>query len=174
MTKKKSAGILPYRTAGSSVEVLIGHPGGPFWAKKDEGAWSIIKGEFEDGENAWEVAVREFREEVGKDIPEGVEPTLLGEIKQPSGKYVTTYSVEADLDLTGAISNTFELEWPRGSGKIQQFPEIDKVDWFTVAEARTKLLKGQVPFLDILMKEAGLENVGEGSSQHAPIQEELF
>ncbi len=132
------------------VEVLLVHPGGPFWAGKDEGAWSIPKGEHAPDEDALATARREFREEVGLPAPEAP-PVDLGERRQPSGKRVRAWALLADLDVTDASSNTFEMEWPRGSGRRQQFPEVDRVEWMTVPVARSKLLKGQVPFLDALM-----------------------
>lgn len=147
---KLSAALLLYRVAGDVVEVLIGHPGGPFWARKDEGAWSIPKGEYDDGDDPWTVAQREFHEELGSAAPAG-ERLDLGSVKQPSGKVVTAFAVHGDFDVDTAQSNTFDLEWPKGSGQIRQFPEIDRVGWFTIADARVKLLKGQLPFLDRLL-----------------------
>ncbi|MBO0883625.1 MAG: NUDIX domain-containing protein, partial [Mycobacterium sp.] len=144
---KLSAGLLLYRVQDSIVEVLIGHPGGPFWTRKDDGAWSIPKGEYADGEDPWAAAQREFVEETGLTAPSG--PRIdLPPLKQPSGKVVTAFAVLGDLDVTDARSNTFELEWPKGSGRIQVFPEVDRVGWFSVAQARIKLLKGHRPFLD--------------------------
>lgn len=155
---KRSAGVLLYRVTDGSVDVLIGHPGGPFWAKKDEGAWSIPKGEYVEGEDPWAAAQREFREELGKQLPDG--PRIdLGPLKQPSGKIITAFGVRGDLDLDGTVSNTFELEWPKGSGNVREYPEIDRVGWFCVSEARSKLLKGQRPLLDRL-----LDAVGGGES----------
>lgn len=159
---KLSAGVLVYRCVDGVVEVLIAHPGGPFWARKDDGAWSIPKGEYSDGEDPWEVARREFLEELGLAVPAG--PRIdFGALKQPSGKVITAFAVEADLDVADAHSNTFELEWPRGSGRMREFPEVDRVGWFTVARARTKLLKGQRPFLDRLMAHPALAGLGEGN-----------
>ena len=159
---KLSAALLLYRVTGGGVEVLIGHPGGPFWARKDEGAWSIPKGEYVDGEDPWSAAQREFLEEVGKEAPAGsridFEP-----LRQPSGKVITAFAVRGDLDLEGAISNTFTLEWPKGSGIIREYPEIDRVGWFSVAEATTKLVKGQRPLLDRLT--AALEDGEPGGSR---------
>jgi predicted NUDIX family NTP pyrophosphohydrolase len=156
---KLSAGVLLYRFTDASVEVLIGHPGGPFWAKKDDGAWSIPKGEYVEGEDPWLAAHREFEEELGKPPPDG--PRLeLPPLKQPSGKIVTAFAVEGDLDLDGAVSNTFTLEWPKGSGNVREYPELDRVGWFSVSEARSKLLKGQRPLLDLLADEVG----GDGSA----------
>lgn len=147
----KSAGLLLYRISDRGVvEVLLAHPGGPFWAGKDAAAWSIPKGEYDPSEDALATARREFREEVGIDAPAG-EPVPLGERRQPSGKWVTAWAVASDLDVTGATSNTFEMEWPRGSGTVRAFPEVDRVEWMPLAVARQKLLKGQVPFLDALM-----------------------
>lgn len=146
-----SAGLLLYRISGEGVvEVLLGHPGGPFWARKDAAAWSIPKGEYEPSDDALEAAKREFREEVGLEPPAG-EPVFLGELRQPSGKRVTAWAVAGDLDVTDAQSNTFEIEWPRGSGTMRLFPEVDRIEWMSVALARQKLLKGQRPFLDALM-----------------------
>lgn len=147
---KLSAGLLLYRVVDGTVEVLIGHPGGPFWARKDDGAWSIPKGEYTDGEDPWVVAKREFEEELGKTPPDG--PRIeFAPLKQPSGKVITAFAVRGDLDLEGTVSNTFTLEWPKGSGKVREFPEIDRVGWFSVAAARSKLLKGQRPLLDRLL-----------------------
>ena len=147
---KLSAGLLLYRITEAYVEVLIGHPGGPFWAKKDDGAWSIPKGEYGEGEDPWSAARREFEEELGKPPPDG--PRIdFPPLRQPSGKIITAYAVRGDLDLDGAVSNTFTLEWPKGSGNVREYPEIDRVDWFSVDEARSKLLKGQRPLLDQLM-----------------------
>lgn len=147
---KLSAGLLLYRITDGGVEVLIGHPGGPFWSGKDEGAWSIPKGEYLEGEDPWTVACREFAEELGKPPPDG--PRVeFPPIRQPSGKVITAFAVRGDLDVDDTHSNTFTLEWPKGSGKLREFPEIDRADWFSVAEARSKLLKGQRPLLDRLL-----------------------
>jgi len=148
---KLSAGLLLYRITDGVVEVLIGHPGGPFWARKDEGAWSIPKGEYLDGDDPWTAARREFEEELGKPAPAG--PRIeFAPVKQPSGKIVTIFAVRGDLDLDGTFSNTFTLEWPKGSGNIKEYPEIDRVGWFPIAEARSKLLTGQRPVLDLLIQ----------------------
>jgi predicted NUDIX family NTP pyrophosphohydrolase len=158
---KFSAGLLLYRVRDGVVEVLIGHPGGPFWARKDDGAWSIPKGEYVQGEDPWAAAQREFEEEIGLPPPAG--PRIeFPPLKQPSGKVITAFAVRGDLDLTDAHSNTFELEWPRGSGRVQTFPEIDRVDWFPVARARTKLLTGHRPVLDRLMADPSLADAREG------------
>jgi predicted NUDIX family NTP pyrophosphohydrolase len=158
---KLSAGLLLYRLSDRVVEVLIAHPGGPFWARKDDGAWSIPKGEYVDGEDPWAAAQREFGEEVGLALPDG--PRIdLTPVKQSGGKVVTAFAVRADLDLAGTHSNTFELEWPRGSGTLKTFPEVDRVEWFPVTEARVKLLKGQLPLLDELMAHPDLADLSEG------------
>lgn len=159
---KLSAGLLLYRSVDGTVEVLIGHPGGPFWARKDDGAWSIPKGEYAEGDDPWTVARREFEEELGKPPPVG--PRIeFAPLKQPSGKVITAFAVRGDLDLVGTESNTFELEWPKGSGKVREFPEIDRVEWFSVAQARSKLLKGQRPLLDQLL--AAVEDDESGGSR---------
>ncbi|MDZ7929624.1 NUDIX domain-containing protein [Rhodococcus sp. NPDC076796] len=142
-----SAGILLYRVGVDGPDVLIAHPGGPFWARKDDEAWSIVKGLINDGEDPWTAAQREFREEVGVDVPAGV-PVGLGTVTQRGGKIVTAFGVEADLDVSNAVSNTFEMEWPPKSGLMESFPEVDRVEWFPLAQARTKLLAAQHPFLD--------------------------
>jgi predicted NUDIX family NTP pyrophosphohydrolase len=148
----RSAGLLVYRvTDDGAVEVLLAHPGGPFWARKDAGVWSIPKGEYEAADDALAAARREFREEVGLDVPAG-DPVPLGERRQPSGKRVTAWALAGDLDVAHATSNTFQIEWPKGSGSVREFPEVDRVEWMTVEQARTKLLKGQVPFLDALVE----------------------
>ncbi len=148
----RSAGLLLYRRSPEGgLEVLIAHPGGPFWVRKDDGAWSVPKGEYGDGEDALAAANREFREETGLDAPE-VEPLSLGELRQPGGKWVTVWALEGDLEVTHAWSNTFRLEWPRGSGEVREFPEVDRVEWVGIDLARVRLLRGQVPFLDRLVE----------------------
>ncbi len=146
-----SAGLLLYRAHDGIVDVLIAHPGGPFWARKNDGVWSIPKGEYSADEDPWLAAQREFVEEIGLPVPAG-RRIDLGQLRQPSGKVVTAFAVAGDLDVTEARSNTFELEWPRGSGRTQSFPEVDRVGWFAVADAKAKLLKGQAPFLDRLLQ----------------------
>ena len=147
---KLSAGLLLYRVTDGGVEVLIGHPGGPFWVRRDEGAWSIPKGEYLEGEDPWTVARREFEEETGKPAPYG--PRIdFAPVKQPSGKIITAFAVRGDFDLEDTRSNTFTLEWPKGSGELREYPEVDRVEWVSVAEARSKLLKGQRPLLDRLL-----------------------
>lgn len=146
-----SAGLLLYRiSASGAVEVLLAHPGGPFWARRDAGAWSVPKGEYGPGEDALATAYREFVEETGLPPPAG-EAVCLGEVRQAGGKRVTVWALAGDLDPSGASSNTFELEWPRGSGRMSRFPEVDRVEWVPLAVARSKLVKGQVPFLDRLL-----------------------
>ena len=147
---KLSAGLLPYRHRGGQVEVFVVHPGGPFWAHKDAGAWSIAKGEYEAAEDPLAAARREFAEEVGMPAPPG-DVSPLGEIKQPSGKVVTVFAVEADFEVATVRSNTFSLEWPRGSGRQQEFPEVDDGRWMDLAAARVALIDGQLGFLDRLL-----------------------
>lgn len=157
---RRSAGLLVYRVREGLVDVLIAHPGGPFWGRRDDGAWSIPKGEYADAEDPWAAAQREFVEELGLSVPAG--PRIeLGSVKQPGGKVVTAFAVRADLDTTGAHSNTFTLEWPKGSGQLRQFPEVDRVGWFPVTEARIKLLAGQRPLLDRLLAHPALARPGE-------------
>jgi predicted NUDIX family NTP pyrophosphohydrolase len=151
---RTSAGILLHRRRDSGVEVLIGHMGGPFWARKDEAAWSVPKGEYGPGEDPFAVGLREFEEELGSPVPAS-DFVPLGEVKQSGGKVLTVWAAEGDLDADAAHSNTFELEWPPRSGRIQEFPEIDRAAWMTVDEARTKLVKGQVPLLDRLLDVVG-------------------
>ena len=150
--RKPSAGILLYRrTDGGAIEVMIAHMGGPFWARKDNGAWSIPKGEIDDeSDDPMQVALREFEEEIGRPAPAG-EYRPLGDFRQSSGKIVTAYALEADMDVSSISSNTFGMEWPKGSGRIQEFPEIDRAGWFSADEARAKLVKGQVPIVDALV-----------------------
>ncbi len=145
---KLSAGILLYRKTNGRLEVFLVHPGGPFWKNKDIGAWSIPKGEYEIGEDPLAAAKREFEEETGHPLPKG-ELLPLSELKQPSGKIVTAWAVEGICPLE-IRSNMFSLEWPPKSGKIEQFPEVDKAGWFSLADARAKLLPGQHGFLDQL------------------------
>ena len=147
---KRSAALLLYRRAEhGELEVLLGHMGGPFWAKKDARAWSIPKGEYTDDEEPLAAARREFTEEMGGPPPDG-EVIPLGECRQSSGKVITTYAIEGDFDLNGFRSNTFELEWPRGSGRIQEFPEVDRAEWMGLDRAAEMLVKGQVPIIEAL------------------------
>jgi predicted NUDIX family NTP pyrophosphohydrolase len=146
-----SAGILLYRRGPAGPEVLLGHMGGPFWAQKDDGAWSLPKGEHGPDEEPLAVARREFEEELGSPVP-AVDLVPLGEHRVTSRKVLTCWAAEGDLDAAACRSNTFEIEWPPRSGRLQEFPEIDRAAWFAVDEARTKLVKGQVPFLDRLLE----------------------
>ena len=152
---KRSAGILLHREGADGREVLLVHPGGPFWAKRDDGAWSLPKGEYGDDEDPLAAALREFEEELGSPLPEDAEARELGEVRQRGGKVVVAWAVEGELDATAAHSNTFEIEWPPRSGRRQAFPEIDRAEWFGLARAREKLLPAQVPFLDRLEEAAG-------------------
>jgi predicted NUDIX family NTP pyrophosphohydrolase len=155
---KRSAGLLLYRLTDDGVEVLIGHPGGPFWARKDDGAWTIPKGEYAEDEDPWHAARREFQEELGLPAPDG--PRVdFAPVKQPGGKVITAFAVRADLDVADTVSNTFELEWPNGSGNVKQYPELDRVGWFSVTAARSKLLKGQQPLLDRLLEHLEVEGL---------------
>jgi len=140
-----------YRGSGPRLELLLVHPGGPFWAKKDHGAWSIPKGEYEQGEDSLSVAKREFEEELGNPPPPG-KFLELGELDQPSRKEITAFAVEGDFDLTRLTSNHFEMEWPPKSGRKRSFPEVDRAAWFTPAEAREKIQPGQAPFIDRLLE----------------------
>jgi predicted NUDIX family NTP pyrophosphohydrolase len=146
---RQSAGILLYRFAGEASEVLLVHPGGPFWARKDAGVWSIPKGEYDDTEDPLACALREFEEETGTALhPE--EPVELGSIEQRSGKVVTAWAAEGDLDADSIASNTFTMEWPPRSGTTAEFPEVDRAAWFSLDEAREKLNPAQVEFVDRL------------------------
>jgi predicted NUDIX family NTP pyrophosphohydrolase len=146
---ERSAGILLYRVEGHGLEVLLVHPGGPFFARKDDGAWGIPKGLYKDDEEPLAAARREFAEELGSPCPDG--PALdLGEIRQKNGKRVTAWALEGDLDAGTITSNTFTIEWPPRSGRRQEFPEIDRAGWFTLDAARVKILAAQAPLLDRL------------------------
>jgi len=148
---KRSAGLLLYRHRRGAVEILLVHPGGPYWAKKDEGAWSVPKGEYEEGDDPLEHAIREFGEELGTDPPDASGALFLGELRQPGGKLVSVWAFEGDLDVAVVASNTFTMEWPPHSGRIAEFPEVDRARWFDPATGRRKLLRGQVTFVDRLM-----------------------
>ena len=150
MAGKRSAGILLFRRTGGGLEVLLGHMGGPLWARRDGAAWSLPKGEYLADEEPLAAARREFVEELGIPVPD-VELVELGEVRQASGKLVTAWAGESDLDLAGFAPGSFEMEWPRGSGRSRSFPEIDRVDWFDLARARTALIAGQRQFLDRLV-----------------------
>jgi predicted NUDIX family NTP pyrophosphohydrolase len=146
---RRSAGILLYRGRGDTLEVLLVHPGGPLWAKRDAGAWSIPKGEYLDGEDPLAAARREFEEELGSGPPAG-DAADLGEIQQKSGKRVHGWAVAGDMDATQVKSNTFQFEWPPRSGKLIEIPEVDRAEWFGLDAAREKINEGQVPLLDRL------------------------
>jgi predicted NUDIX family NTP pyrophosphohydrolase len=146
---KYSAGILAFRINNGKVEVLLAHHGGPYWANKDSGAWSIIKGETEEGEDPFTAAKREFKEETSHDAPDG-EYLDLGEITIKSGKTIHVWAIEADYDPKTIISNNFEMEWPPKSGKMQEFPENDRAEWFSIGEVGQKLNTGQDIFIDRL------------------------
>jgi predicted NUDIX family NTP pyrophosphohydrolase len=146
---KSSAGILLWRRGDDGLEVFIAHMGGPFWAKKDAAAWSIPKGEFPADENALLAARREFLEEIGVPAPE-LDYVELGEFRQSSGKIVTAFAAESDFEVARVNSNTFPVEWPPRSGRIQEFPEIDRAEWMPVADAEWRLVKGQIPLLGAL------------------------
>ena len=158
MPRKMSAGLLLYRRANQDdeivLQVLLAHMGGPFWARKDDGAWSIPKGEYNPGEDPFAAAKREFEEELGSAPPLAVYRDL-GSVSQSGGKLVTAWAAEAEFEPAGAVSNTFELEWPPGSGQMQSFPEVDKVSWFTVDVARVKVVRGQQPLIDRLVQMVG-------------------
>jgi predicted NUDIX family NTP pyrophosphohydrolase len=154
MAGKRSAGILLFRRTGDGIEVLLGHMGGPLWSRRDEAAWSVPKGEYLADEEPLAAARREFVEELGIPVPD-VDLVDLGEVRQASGKLVTAWAGESDLDLAGFAPGTFEMEWPRGSGQSRSFPEIDRVDWFALAAARTALIAGQREFLDRLVASLG-------------------
>jgi predicted NUDIX family NTP pyrophosphohydrolase len=142
MTTRRSAGILLFGRARDDLEVLLGHMGGPFWARRDAGAWTIPKGEHDEQETAWDAARREFVEELGLDVPAG-EPVDLGEVRQSGGKVVRAFAIEGRLDPDAVVPGTFEMEWPRGSGRLQRFPELDRVAWFTLDEAADRIVKAQ-------------------------------
>jgi predicted NUDIX family NTP pyrophosphohydrolase len=151
---RTSAGLLLHRHRDGELEVLLVHPGGPFWARKDAGAWSVPKGEYEPTEDPRAAARREFAEELGSPPPEG--PALdLGEVAQKGGKRVRAWAVAGDLDVTTVVSNTFEMEWPPRSGRRQTFPECDRAEWFGLDAAAAKLLGAQRPFLDRLRRALG-------------------
>jgi predicted NUDIX family NTP pyrophosphohydrolase len=145
----RSAGILLHRGQPDGLEVLLVHPGGPLWANRDAGAWSIPKGEYLDGEDPLDAARREFEEELGSAPPAG-EPADLGEVRQKSGKRVRGWAIAGDLDATRVTSNTFELEWPPRSGKLIEIPEVDRAGWFALEAAREKINPAQVSLLDRL------------------------
>jgi predicted NUDIX family NTP pyrophosphohydrolase len=148
---RRSAGLLLYRKTSDGIQVLLAHPGGPLWAKRDDGAWSVPKGEIEAGELPIDVARREFAEETGHPAPAG-ELRPLGEIVQKSGKVVVAWAARGDLDPARAQSNTFPLEWPPGSGNWTDVPEVDRFEWFAPDDARSRLNPAQAPFVDRLLE----------------------
>ena len=167
---KRSAGLLLFRRS-TDLELFLVHPGGPFWARKDDGAWSLPKGEYSDAENPLEAAKREFQEETGISVDGDFLP--LGELRQPGGKLITAWALEKDVDPTLVKSNLFSMEWPPKSGKTQAFPEVDRAAWFPISQARTKLLKGQLAFVDRLMKKLSVTIV-DNSQTTPPEQSSLF
>lgn len=148
MPQQRSAGILLYRRGEAGLQVLLGHPGGPYWARKDVGAWMVPKGALEAGEEPLDAAMREFAEEVGP-VPPGT-PVPLRTVRQNGGKLVEVFALEGDFDPRTLASNSFELEWPPRSGRMRSFPEMDRVEWMTMAEARARILASQEPLLDAL------------------------
>ena len=161
---KLSAGILLYRSKEDAIEILLVHPGGPFWAKKDEGAWSIPKGEYAEGEDALTAARREFKEETGFDVPAG-DPTALGEVKY-GNKVLRAWAVGGNVDARQVRSNTFSMEWPPKTGRQQEFPEVDRAGWFRPADAKRKVVKGQVELIIRLCEQLGASaESGNESSQ---------
>lgn len=147
---KQAAGILLYRRGRSGLEVLLAHPGGPLWARKDSGAWTLPKGQFTEGELPLAAAKREFEEEMGTAPNGDFQP--LGTIKQPSGKIIHAWAAQADFDVSTVKSNLFTMEWPPKSGRNGDFPEVDRAGWFSIEEARVRILKGQAPFLERLLE----------------------
>ncbi|MGZ4232346.1 MAG: NUDIX domain-containing protein [Solirubrobacteraceae bacterium] len=151
---RRSAGLLVHRERSGEREVLLVHPGGPMWAKRDEGAWSIPKGEYEPGEDPLAAAQREFEEELGTAAPDGP-VTDLGEVKQKSGKIVSAWAVAGDIDVTEITSNTVEVQWPPRSGKMLEIPEVDRAEWFGIQQARAKINAAQAELLDRLTERLG-------------------
>lgn len=146
---RRSAGLLPYRRGGDGLQVFLGHMGGPLWARREQGAWTVLKGEYDDDEDPAAAADREFVEETGLDLPAG-ERLPLGTVRQRGGKEVTAWAVEADLDADAAVSGTFQMPWPPRSGRVQAFPEIDRFRWWPLPEARGVVVGAQVELLDRL------------------------
>ncbi|MBR8640315.1 NUDIX domain-containing protein [Streptomyces tuirus] len=146
---KRSAGLLLFHRTGDGLEVLLGHMGGPFFARRDAGAWTIPKGEYEPDESAWAAARREFEEELGLPPPDG-EAIGLGEVRQSNGKIVTAWAIEADVDPATIAPGTFRMEWPPRSGQLQEFPELDRVAWFGLDRGREVIVRAQAAFLDRL------------------------
>ncbi len=150
MSARPSAGVVLFRRTASGLEVLLAHMGGPYWSRKDDGAWSIPKGEYDEGETPWETARREFGEETGHPLPDDAAPLELGAVTQRNGKVVTAFAVEGEIDPDAVRSNTFELEWPPRSGRMQSFPEIDRAAWFSPEVAGRKALAGQAELFERL------------------------
>lgn len=151
--RPRSAGILLYRRREKVVEVLLGHPGGPYWSRKEQGAWMVPKGAVEAGESSLEAAMREFSEEVGP-VPAGT-PVVLATVRQNGGKLVEVFALEGDFDPADLASNAFELEWPPKSGRMQSFPELDRIGWFTLDDARRLILQSQRPLIEALAAALG-------------------
>lgn len=178
--EKKSAGLVMYRYRDSNLEVFLVHPGGPYWAKKDDGAWSIPKGEYSDNEEPFVAAKREFKEETGYDA-EG-DFISLTPIKQPSRKLISAWAFEGDCDASTIKSNAFTMEWPPRSGKQAEFPEVDRAEWFSTNQAKKKLLKGHIGLIEELCEilqydssnEIEEKNVKDSDKQRKPIQRSLF
>ncbi len=168
---RSSAGILVYRRRSNKIEVLLVHPGGPFWANKDIHAWSIPKGEFEEAENSFTTAAREFEEETGQPPPQN-DPVDLGSVKS-SSKTIYIWAIEGDLDASQIKSNTFKMEWPPKSGKMEEFPEVDKAKWFDINTAMGKLHKGQGEFMLRLSEKLGVQAT-ENSEESLSSQQSLF
>lgn len=164
-SRRRSAGILLYRRSQDRLEVLLVHPGGPFWSRRDAAAWSIPKGEYASGDDALQAALREFEEELGTAPPHDTEPVELGEVRQKSGKVVSAWALAGDLDTANIESNTFTIEWPPHSGQMREFPEVDRAGWFGLEEARQKLIPAQAAFLDRLLAQ------GEGHGAAAELGE---
>jgi predicted NUDIX family NTP pyrophosphohydrolase len=164
MPQQRSAGILLYRRSGAQLQVLLGHPGGPYWARKDEGAWMVPKGALEPGEAPLEAALREFAEEVGP-VPPGT-PIKLKTVRQNGGKLVEVFALEGDFEPAALVSNQFELEWPPRSGRMRSFPELDEVEWMGMEEARRRILASQLPVIDAL--DALLAGGAGGEEQNQP------
>jgi predicted NUDIX family NTP pyrophosphohydrolase len=155
---KRSAGLLIYRRSAAGLEVMLVHPGGPLWSRKDAGAWSLPKGEYHAEEDPLETARREFLEETGFPAPDG-RPLPLGEARLPSGKIVTAWAIEGNLNIDVITSNSFTMEWPPRSGKICEFPEVDRAGWFTLEQARDKIQPGQLPLLEKLAASTVLDTI---------------
>ena len=165
---KRSAGLLMYRWAGDLLEVFLVHPGGPFWAKKDEGAWSIPKGEYSESDDPLDAAKREFEEETG--IAPAGELIQLSDIKQAGGKIVKAWAIEGDCDASKIRSNMFAMEWPPRSGKMTEFPEVDRGEWFSMGTARTRINKGQVAFLDEFVTKVARARIAHFSQEGTRIR----